>query len=321
MPNATLLPARTAVLSATVALALAACSSAGAATPPPSAAGAGSQAASSIASSAAPSATAAPAGDTLDHPTGPGDIVLRAGTRGGFIRLETVMSRLPEFTLYGDGRVLILPTEEAATGGGGGGGLNPAAGGAGPIVPQTLREGRLTEPEIEALLKYALTDGRLGTARDAYLGGIMDAPSTVFEVDGGGVHKSVLVTGLTPDPQPGPDAATIKAFASLMDKLRSIPTTGTYVSDRIEAVLAESDAAPGVPLGVWPWTDLKPADFPPPPDGAAIQFPSRLLTAAQAAAVADETASGPVLQSVKGPDGKTYSLLLRPALPEEIAAG
>src|SRR5262245_5598979 len=321
MPNAPLLPARTAALVVAAALGLGACASPGAATVSPAAAATGSPATESSSPSSAPTAPGTPAGDALDHPTGPGDIVLRAGTRGGFVRLETVMSRLPEFTLYGDGRVLILPPEEAATGGGGGGGLNPAAGGAGPIVPETLRQGRLTGPEVQSLLKYALVDGRLGTARDAYLGGNMDAPSTVFDVEGGGVDKSVLVTGLTPDPEPGPDAATIKAFASLVDRLRTIPTSGIYSSDRIEAVLAESDAAPGAPVGMWPWTDLAPADFPQPPDGAAIQFPSRLLTAAQAAAVADETSSDPVLQSVRGPDGKTYSLLLRPALPEEIAGG
>jgi hypothetical protein len=45
-----------------------------------------------------------PSSDAIEHPTGAGDIVLRAATRGGFVRLETVMSRLPEFTLYGDGR-------------------------------------------------------------------------------------------------------------------------------------------------------------------------------------------------------------------------
>ncbi len=54
--------------------------------------------------------------DTIEHPTGAGDIVLRAATRGGFMRLETVMSRLPEFTLYGDGRALILPPGDEPVG-------------------------------------------------------------------------------------------------------------------------------------------------------------------------------------------------------------
>ena len=118
--------------------------------------------------------------DTIEHPTGAGDIVLRAATRGGFMRLETVMSRLPEFTLYGDGRALILPPGDEPSGGGGG--LNPGAAGNGPVTVPTLREVRLSEAEVQALLKFALVDGRLGTARDAYMGGNMDAPSTVFEL-------------------------------------------------------------------------------------------------------------------------------------------
>ena len=80
------------------------------------------------------------------------------GDAGGFVRLETVMSRVPEFTLYGDGRVLVLAAGRR---------LRPPAT---PTIP-TLRELRLTEDEIQALLRFALVDGQLGTARD-------DTPAT-----------------------------------------------------------------------------------------------------------------------------------------------
>ena len=103
-----------------------------------------SPAASSTAPAEPGSPTVAPslAADEIQHPTGAADIVLRAATRGGFVRLETVMSRVPEFTLYGDGRVLVLPPDEAATGGGG---LNPGAGGGGPVEVPVLGETRLSE--------------------------------------------------------------------------------------------------------------------------------------------------------------------------------
>ena len=154
------------------------------------------------------------------------------------------MSRLPEFTLYGDGRALILPP-----------GDEPARRRRRPQpgrgrersrhVSPTLREVRLSEAEVQALLKFALVDGRLGTARDAYMGGNMDAPSTVFELNADGADRSILVTGLTDDPAPGPDAAALRAFSALVARLRSIGTDADYTSDRTMAVITETSAVPG----------------------------------------------------------------------------
>ena len=140
------------------------------------------------------------------------------------MRLETVMSRVPEFTLYGDGRALVLPPEaDEPTGGG----LNPAAAGA-TAIP-TLREARLTEDEVQALLRFALVEGRLGTARDAYLGGNMDAPSTVFELHADGADRSILVTGLTDDPgaRPGCGLDPRRSPTSSRACARSPPTRTT----------------------------------------------------------------------------------------------
>ncbi len=281
----------------------------------------GAQTTSAAPTASNPSASANPSlpADTIEHPTGAGDIVLRAATRGGFVRLETVMSRLPEFTLYGDGRALVLPSGDEPSGGGGG--LNPGAAGEGPATVPTLRDAHLSEDEVQALLKFALLDGRLGTARDDYMGGNMDAPSTVFELHADGADRSILVTGLTDEPAPGPDAAALRAFSALVTRLRSIGTDADYASDRVMAVIAETSAVPGAVVQAWPWTDLAPADFPQPPDDAAIPFPSRLLTAAQATATDALTGGEPAIVSVKGPDGRVYALMLRPALPEELAAG
>jgi hypothetical protein len=258
------------------------------------------------------------AGDGIGHSIGPSDIVLRAETRGGFIGLETVMSRVPEFTLYGDGRALLLPAEANEVAGGG---LNPGAAGGDAVAIPTLREARLSEDEVQALLRFALVDGRLGTARDAYMGGNMDAPSTVFELHADGADRTVLVTGLTNDPAPGPDAASIRAFAALVDRLRSIATGADYASAGVVAVLAETEAPAGQPVEPWPFSDLAPAAFPQPADDAAIPFPRRLLTADEIVEAEAAVGEGPALVHVAGPDGRTYALLLRPALPEELAGG
>ncbi len=311
-------PARlTATALVLVGILVACTGSPGAASPAGAGGGSGSPSATAVPGSPAaspPSPPVSPSPGAIDHPTGAGQIVLRAGTRGGFIGLETVMSRVPEFTLYGDGRALILPDDQAAATGGG---LNPAAGGTGPGAPPALREVRLGEEQVQALLEYALTDGGLGTARDAYLGGIMDAPSTVFDVDAGGVDRSILVTGLTSDPAPGPDAAAIRAFASLLAKLRAIGTTGDYTTDRVVAVIGETEPAPGSGVHDWPWPDLAPSDFVQPPDDAAVPFPTKLLDASQAAVVAGQVGTPAAISTVRGPDGK----VVRPRPPRRAAGG
>ena len=214
------------------------------------------------------------------------------------------MGRVPEFTLYGDGRVLLLP-EGAEM--------------ADPSAPPALREVRLTEDEVQRILAFALTDERLGIARDAYLGGNMDAASTVFEIHAGGVDKTVLVTGLTAEPAPGPDAADMAAFASLLARLRALPTTSDYAPEAYVAVIAETEPGPGAPAGPWPWADLAPADFAQPDDADPVPFPKHVLTAAQVDAVGADVGPGGVGGlHANGPDGRTYIIALVPALPEAV---
>jgi hypothetical protein len=293
MPSRLLLPA--AVLAALI---VAACAGPTSSAPSPAASG--------TAAPTAPAASPTPEADRIDHPTGPNDIVLRAGTQGGFVRLETVMSRVPEFTLYGDGRALLLPPEAA----------DPGAGGDQPLP--VLREAHLTEDEVQALLRFALVEGRLGTARDDYPGN-MDAASTVFELHADGVDRRIVVGGLTDDPAPGPDAEAVRAFAELLDRLRSIKTDADYASDGVVAVLAEVEPQPGAALEPWPFAELLPRDFPQPADDAAIPLPSKVLTADEAAQAKAALGEVPLLTHVTGPDAHDYALLLRPALPDELA--
>lgn len=301
-------PSRAIVVALAATLTLAACASAVgtaapvavAPTPAASPGPAGSPAASPTSTPAAP----LPA-DAIVHPTGPTDVVLRVSTQGGFVRMEVVMGRVPEFTLYGDGRVLLLPEDV----------------GADPAAPRPLREVRLGEDDVQRILAFALTEGRLGVARDAYLGGNIDAPSTVFEIHAGGVDKTVLVTGLVADPEPGPDAVDLTAFASLLTRLRAMPTTTDYAPDAYVAVLAETEADPAQPAGRWPWPDLAPADFVQAADTDPVPFPKRLLTADQVAAVGAAVGpAGLAGQRMAGPDGRVYVVAVVPALPEASAA-
>lgn len=310
MPPATARPASVCVAAALVVLtlALAACTS-GAASPGGGSPGGGSPGAASPSTpapdtppAAGPSGTPDP--DAIPHPTGAADIVLRAGLESGFVRMETVMGRVPLFTLYGDGRLLLLPEDP----------------GLGPDAAPRLRETRLSEDEVQRLLRYALADGGLGIAREDYPAMIMDAPNTVFELHADGMDKRIVVNALSPDPAPGPDAAAYRAFAGLLADLQSIPTTGDYAPGQAVAILAETGGAPGVPTTPWPWPDLAPADFAQPAEVDPIPFPKRLLGAGEAEAAGADADATTVL-NVEGPDGRTYAVVIRPALPDEIAAG
>jgi hypothetical protein len=246
--------------------------------------------------------------ETVAHAAGPTDVVLRVTETGGFVPIEYAMARVPLFTLYGDGRVIVVPDAAAK-----------AQAGAGE--PPTIRETRLSEPEIQAVLRYALTDGGMGVAKARYDAMVMDLPTTLIELDVAGASKTVEVGGLAAEPQPGPDAPALKALAAMVAQLRAIATDRTYEPVRSMAILAETEPGQAGARSPWPWASLDPSDFVQPGDADPIPFPKRLLTEAEAEALAMETATSSAVANLDGPDSRTYQVVLRPALPEEIDAG
>jgi hypothetical protein len=250
-------------------------------------------------------ATTRPA-DFIDHPTASTDVVLRVGEEGGFVMMEYAMARVPRFTLYGDGRVLISTPVECKA----------APGGSCP--PDALRQAYLTEDQVQAVLRTALVDGQLGVAKEEFPVNVMDVPTTVIELHAGGVDKEVRVAGLGMDAPPGPDAAVLASLAALVDKLMAIPTTDEYTAASSIAILAETEAAPGVTPAPWPWPELAPSDFAKPPPDDPFGFTTRVLTPAECEAlgITPGEPAGPL--TFAGPDGKTYVVVVRPALPDEV---
>jgi hypothetical protein len=252
-------------------------------------------------------ATTRPA-DFIDHPTGPTDVVLRVGEEGGFVMMQYAMARVPRFTLYGDGRVLISTPVACKVAPGGG------------CPPDQLREARLTDDQVQAVLRTALVDGQLGIAKEEFPVNVMDVPTTVIELHAGGVDKEVRVAGLGMEVPPGPDAAVLGSLAALVDGLMAIPTTDAYDAEASIAVLAETEAAPGVTPAPWPWPDLAPSDFTKAPPDDPFGFTSHVLTPAECEVLGIVPGEAAAPSTVAGPDGKTYLAVVRPALPEEIPA-
>src|SRR6476660_503838 len=110
-------------------------------------------------------------------------------------------------------------------------------------------------------------------------------------------------------------------------RLTSIVAVGTiptdvYVPTSYRGILIDQGGGVVVPdKKAWPWTDLRPADFQPDADPNGIQIPYGVMTADQVGLLGVKHFQGG-LQNVAlaGPsDGKTYTLSIRPLLPDETS--
>ncbi len=295
-----------------VALGVAACGSGGA-----SASEAPPSASPVDASSGSPTPVPSVVAEGIVHPTGVDEIVLRYEDVGGFTPPEWQAGRLPYFTLYGDGRVVFQQsTVETA----------PRADNV--FVGPPLRSAMLTETQVQGLLEYALTDGGLALAKTEYQNPMVaDAPTSVFTINAENDSKTVSAMALGMEGQPGVDSLVLGRLAQLAERLRDFDQGGTigsdpYIADAYQGVLFEQQGLiQGVQVRDWPWADLQPADFSFPADPSALQQGTHTLTPDQAAAVAVPGSENGILSGVylAGPDGKTYSLVIRPLLPDDAA--
>jgi hypothetical protein len=261
-----------------------------------------------------PLVTPAPTVGAIDHKTGATDVVLRLEEGGGFVPIDFLASQAPTFTLYGDGVIVFQPKVETFQ--------QPDASGVVHGVP--WRTAKLDEGQIQDLLEFALGPGGLGTARDGYFDPrIADAPNTIFAVDAGGVDKTVTISALS-DQAEGADAAARAGFWKLASRLRDFDAGGSistdaYQPDRYRGVLFDRDPQPGPVAIKWPWPGIPVTAFKeePLPDGGT-SLPRHTLTQSDVDALGIKDTTGG-LQGVvmAGPNGKTYTLTVRPLLPDE----
>lgn len=288
-----------------IAIIVAACSSTGgSASQPPSGA-------PSVEPSSAPSAS--PDVDAIDHPTGATDVILRYEEGGGFMMASYAATMVPHFTLYGDGTVVFRdPTIE----------FPPMEGTVGKMNP--LRTAKLTETQIQDLLRFALGEGGLAVARPEYRNDmIADASTAIFTVQAGGLTKTVSVYALGLDVEGLADGPARAAFAKLAETLTSIEEGGVvsasdYVPTAYRGILFEGAGVVEPGAVEWPWDDIAPADFAPDADPNGLQFPHRTLTPDEVDALGYTGYDGG-LQNVTliAPDDAVYSFSLRPLLPDE----
>ena len=167
---------------------------------------------SPVAGSPSPSPAASPAAGEIDHPTGATDVVLRMASGGGFMIIGWAATEAPSFTLYGDGTIVarddLVPM--------------PDPGPDGLMRQNPFFTARMSEGQIQDLLRYALAEGGLGSARAQYDAPVADVPTTTFTVNAGGLSKSVAINALGFETEGDPDARIKKAFVALADRLHGI---------------------------------------------------------------------------------------------------
>jgi hypothetical protein len=219
------------------------------------------------------------------------------------------MTAVPQFTLYGDGTVIYVPIDAAQrvmTGG----------------QPMPLRTATMNDEQATALLRFALGQAGLADARPDYPNHLIaDAPTTTFTVDAGDVTKTVSIMALSEIEEDGPDAAARRRFYALWKLLSDFSVqvkagrasdAGDYKPERYRASLLQQEGAPAAKA--WPWPEIKTSEFGDPKTGEL----AHRITQEQLERVAPGRAGGGAVGLiVKGTDGKTYSLAIRPLLPDE----
>jgi hypothetical protein len=256
--------------------------------------------------------TGASGGPAIDHPTRPDALVLRVEQRGGFVPVDYALTRVPIWSLYGDGRVIVEGPQIE---------IYP-----GPALPNLLVF-RLTEPQIQAILAAARDAGLLQGDRRYPQPCVADVPTTVFTVvaDGRTSVVSADALDLGPSSCPGVDEearAKLAAFWSRLTDLASwlpgrIGPEEPYVADEIRVYVRPYRGEPDLAQEPVTWPlEMPLADFGEPFPDAGERTRCGVV-------------SGPDLQTLRPlferanqltpweSAGKAYGLLLRPLLPDE----
>ena len=266
-----------------------------------------------------PGPTTGPPATGIPYPTGPDDLVLRVDLVGGFVPPNLLFSRVPSFSLYGDGRVIV---EGAHT----------------EIYPQpallALLVQRLTPEGVQRLLELARDAGLLGPDASYTTMHVSDMPTTVFTLNAGGSRHVVQVYGLGVDTSGAgmsdTERAAREALSGFMTKLGDLRATlgsdqvrdaGEYQPAALRLLVSDGRPAsdPGLqePEVAWP-LDTPLAAFGKPLDPGATRSLGRCGVVRGAdldrllPSVHEATEISPWTSA-----GATFGITFRPLLPDE----
>lgn len=163
-------------------------------------------------------------GEAIEHPTGADQVVLRVASEGGLMPPQYLVMLMPWFVLYGDGLVLTQGPVIA---------IYPP-----PALPN-LRQMRLSEAGIQAVLAEAQHAGLLKEDLFLRTDMVMDAPTTTFTTTAGGKTTVVSAYALMPEPPAGTSGAVAEQYRKLGAFQSQIQTLADWLPD---GAIAEPDA-------------------------------------------------------------------------------
>lgn len=131
-------------------------------------------------SSGGSTSTTGPTG-AIAHPTGADEIVVQVGAGGGFVPVEYNFTMLPDFTLYGDGTVIVTGPVIA---------IYP-----GPALPN-LQTTKVSEEVIQEILSAAKEAGLFQNGFDYGYPGVADVPTTTIVVNAEGTTYTSSIYAL-----------------------------------------------------------------------------------------------------------------------------
>lgn len=252
-------------------------------------------------------------GPGIEHPTGADELVLRVEQRDGFVPFEYTLTQVPSWSLYGDGRVIVVGPQIE---------IYP-----GPALPNLLVF-RLTEEGVQVVLAAARDAGLMD--RDASYPNpcITDVPATVFTTTAGGRTTVVSADALEMGPSacPGVDdeaRAKLETFWSKLTDLASWLPQGSvgaeepYIATEIRIYVRPYRGEPDLaqePIA-WP-LDTPLADFGEPFEGAGENMRCGVVSGAELETLLPLLERANQLTPWESA-GERYGLLLRPLLPDE----
>jgi hypothetical protein len=252
--------------------------------------------------------------DAIVHPTGSTDLILRVTYEGGFVPVEYNLTRIPSWSLYGDGRIVTEGPQIE---------IYP-----GPAVPNLLVR-TVDEEGIRAILHAARAAGLMdGDARYPYPC-VVDVPSTVFTVTANGTTSIVSADALAVDEGPCMNA-DVEARAALAEFQTELGALEQWLP---EGSLGPEGpfAASSVRLFVQPYPGspdpaLKQRPKPWPLDGSLGRLgqPVPDLDTYRCVALAGADATTFLAEAAEADQltpwtsgGERYSISIRPLLPDE----
>ena len=255
------------------------------------------------------------AGDAggIEHPTGPNELVLRMDIGGGFVPVGYALAQIPQWSLFGDGRLITEGPQIE---------IYP-----GPALP-SLQVQTLTEDGVQAILEAAREAGLIGPDRTYDYPCVADAPTTTFTLYAGEAKHvvSAYALGIGEGACQGADTearATLAAFQAKLTDLASWLPAGSvgdqlpFEFDEMRVFVQPYSASPE------PGLEQNPVDWPLEPlsafgrpDPRFSDFRCGVVSGADFANVLPDAQRANQLTPWRS-DGERYGLIFRPLLPDE----